>query len=270
VALRAWLGSPGSKSPGVGGLHVAPMLGDREGIDAVVQGQWLQTFEGYVVDAVEPALLLILALMLIPLIADAPRDRGRVWLAVALVILALLRLQQVLLFWTQWESQRTYDVVRNVILAPLTLGAWTLAWRSWFADGRSRGFAVVVAVLTALYLAAQLLGRAWWPPAQALGSVATAHAAATWIRLGLLVAYLWALAPGVARMRSLTDVLAVLAAVLAGVGFFAEELSNLHVKGIWFPWGVGVSRTQYAYAGLIVVLFALILAEVRRVARRKA
>lgn len=71
-------------------------------------------------------------------------------------------------------------------------------------------------------------------------------------------------------MSALTGALGVLAAVLAGVGFFAEELSNLHVKGIWFPWGVGVSRTQYAYAGLIVVLFALILAEVRRAARPKA
>ena len=269
VALRVWLGSPGSKSPGVGGLHVAPVLGDREAIDAIVQGQWLQTFEGYVVDAVEPALLLVLALMLIPLIAAAPRDRACGWLAAALVTLALLRLQQVLLFWTQWESQRTYDVIRNVILAPLTLGAWIMAWRSWFGGERSRRFATVVAALTILYVAVQLLGRPWWPPAQALGSVAGAHVAATWVRLALLVAYLWALGPGVARMRGLTGGLAVLAAILAGIGFFAEELSNLHVKGIWFPWGVGVSRTQYAYAGLIVVLFALILAEVRRVARPK-
>ncbi|MBW8812133.1 MAG: hypothetical protein JF588_01800 [Caulobacterales bacterium] len=270
VALRVWLGAPGSKSPGVGGLHVAPVLGDRAGVDAIVQGQWLQTFEGYVVDAVEPALLLVLALMLVPLISSAPAGRARAALAAALVILALLRLQQVLLFWTQWESQRAYDVIRNVILAPLTLGAWILAWRSWFAQGRSRVFIAIVAALTGFYGVVQLLGRSWWPPAQALGSVAPAHAAATWIRLALLVAYVWAVAPGFARMRSLAGGLAVLAAVLAGVGFFAEELSNLHLKGIWFPWGVGVSRTQYAYAGLIVVLFALILAEVRRAVRAKA
>ena len=55
--------------------------------------------------------------------------RVAIFVIVLLVILALLRLQQVLLFWTQWEGQRVYDVVRNVILAPLTLGAWTLAWR---------------------------------------------------------------------------------------------------------------------------------------------
>jgi hypothetical protein len=246
---------------------VAPVLGDAEGVAAVVQGQWLQTFVGYVVDAVEPAFLLILALMLLPLIAAAPTDRARPWLAAALVVLALLRLQQVLLFWTQWESQRTYDVVRSVLLAPLTLGAWILAWRHWFAPrAPSRNFTDAVAGLTALYIVVQLLGRPWWPPAQALGSVAAAHAAATWVRLALLVAYLWALAPDVARMRSLAGALAMLAAILAGVGLFAEELSALHVKGIWFPWGVGVSRTQYAYAGLIVVLFALILVEVWRAA----
>jgi hypothetical protein len=269
VALRVWLGSPGSRSPGVGGLHVAPVLGDREGIAAVVQGQWLQTFEGYVVDAVEPAMLLVLALMLSPLIAAAPDEGRGGWLAAALVVLALLRLQQVLLFWTQWESQRTYDVIRNVMLAPLTLGVWILAWRRWFAGGRARAFSAVVAGLSGLYVVVQLLSRSWWPPAQALGAVAGAHAAATWVRLALLAAYVWAVAPGVARMRSLTDGLAVLAAILAGVGFFAEELSNLHAKGIWFPWGVGVSRTQYAYAGLIVVVFALILAEIRRAAGPK-
>jgi hypothetical protein len=267
LALRTWMGPGGAKVPDAGGIRVAPVLGDREGVDALVQGQWLQTFEGYIVDAVEPILLLLLALMLVPLIAAAPREPGPPWLAAALVLLALVRLQQILLFWTQWESQHVYDMVRNVVLAPLTLGAWTLAWRSWFATARSRVFPVAAAALTALYVLAQLLSRSWWPPAQALGLGDAAHTAAGWIRLGLLVLYLWAVGGGVVRLRSLGGALAVLAAILAGVGLFAEELSNLHVKGIWFPWGVGVSRTQYAYAGAIGVLFALILVEVWRRAR---
>jgi hypothetical protein len=38
------------------------------------------------------------------------------------------------------------------------------------------------------------------------------------------------------------------------IGQLAEELSLLGVPGIWFPFGVGVSRTQFAYAALIIAL----------------
>jgi hypothetical protein len=33
----------------------------------------------------------------------------------------------------------------------------------------------------------------------------------------------------------------------------------LHVPGIWFPFGTGVSRTEYAYAAFDVALFVLLL-----------
>jgi hypothetical protein len=51
--------------------------------------------------------------------------------------------------------------------------------------------------------------------------------------------------------------LAALAAILISVGLFAPELSALHIPGIWFPFGVGVSRTQFAYAAFDAVLLAL-------------
>ena len=42
--------------------------------------------------------------------------------------------------------------------------------------------------------------------------------------------------------------------LLVAIGLFAEELGELHVPGIWFPFGIGVSRTQLAYAALVVAL----------------
>lgn len=38
------------------------------------------------------------------------------------------------------------------------------------------------------------------------------------------------------------------------IGQLADELSLLGIPGIWFPFGVGVSRTQFAYAALIIAL----------------
>lgn len=51
--------------------------------------------------------------------------------------------------------------------------------------------------------------------------------------------------------------LAALAMLL--VGLFPGEVSALGVPGIWFPFGIGVSRTQYAYAIAIFLLALLIV-----------
>jgi hypothetical protein len=41
------------------------------------------------------------------------------------------------------------------------------------------------------------------------------------------------------------------------------EVSALGVPGIWFPFGVGVSRTQYAYAAMVVGLAVLLVRTIR-------
>ena len=48
------------------------------------------------------------------------------------------------------------------------------------------------------------------------------------------------------------------ALLLVSIGVYARELSSLKVPGIWFPFGTGVSRTQYAYAAFAVLLFVLL------------
>ena len=52
--------------------------------------------------------------------------------------------------------------------------------------------------------------------------------------------------------------LALIAIALITVSFFGELLDPLGVPGIWFPFGIGVSRTQYLYAVFIPLLALLI------------
>jgi hypothetical protein len=55
-------------------------------------------------------------------------------------------------------------------------------------------------------------------------------------------------------------VLALATLALITVSFFGGELLDpIGVPGIWFPFGIGVSRTQYLYAILIPVLASLIV-----------
>jgi hypothetical protein len=57
------------------------------------------------------------------------------------------------------------------------------------------------------------------------------------------------------------------ALLLVSVGQFSQELSQLGLQGIWFPFGTGVSRAQFAYAALDGVLFFLLLRQMRLHAR---
>jgi len=53
--------------------------------------------------------------------------------------------------------------------------------------------------------------------------------------------------------------LALAAMLLTATGLFAGDLSALGIPGIWFPFNIGVSRSQYAYAlALPLLAFALI------------
>ena len=58
------------------------------------------------------------------------------------------------------------------------------------------------------------------------------------------------------RMRILA--LVTLASIIAAF-FGGELLDPIHVPGIWFPFGIGVSRTQYVYAVAVPLVAFLIV-----------
>jgi hypothetical protein len=55
-------------------------------------------------------------------------------------------------------------------------------------------------------------------------------------------------------------ILAIINLALITVASFGGELLDpIGVPGIWFPFGIGVSRTQYLYAILVPLLATLIV-----------
>src|SRR5437762_3531483 len=76
-------------------------------------------------------------------------------------------------------------------------------------------------------------------------------------RLGLL-ALLMLIVVRMVRGGSMR-IMAVATMALILVAQFADELGSIGVPGIWFPFGIGVSRTQYAYAIAIPLLALLIV-----------
>jgi len=267
IAFRVWL-DPLEAGEESGGMHVAPVIGAADAIHQLHQTQWLQTFKGYVLDAVEPLAFALPAIMVVGLIASRTGDNYR-WLVVALIVLALLRLNQVLFFWTPYLSLRGYDIAVTVLLRPLVLAAWTLAWRDWFRLDRPRWLGYAIGALTVIYVAIACLGRPWFAPEATHGLKAMTSIVIQGLRLVFAAIYLGVIGLGVARSPKPSTWLAALAAILVGIGLFATELSALGIPGIWFPYGTGVSRSQYAYAIFIAMLFVMILMRSAGYARRK-
>jgi hypothetical protein len=122
------------------------------------------------------------------------------------------------------------------------VAAWTLAWNRWcLPPWRSVDATAVVLA------AAGLVG--------ALTHSANVTRGSRFASIALFVVV------GARIVRSGTRrflALVTLATILAGL-FGGELLDTIGVPGIWFPFGIGVSRTQYVYAIVLPLVAFLIV-----------
>lgn len=236
LALRVFeLPRPGPDAEG-GGVHNAPILAPRPTSDALHRVQWERTIAGYIVDAIEP--LAMFALVGLALWCRPRSDRPG-FLAIAAIALALMaarRLDNALVSWTDVMDLPTYSWLARFMAAP-TVAAWALAWNRWCRRPCRAIDAAALAIM-----AVQILG--------VVIRSASLTSAGRLAAIALLVVIAIRIAHGGA-MRTLA--LATLA--LTVLAFFGGELlDSFGVPGIWFPFGIGVSRTQYLYAVFIPLL----------------
>lgn len=255
LAFRVWM-HEGSLKGGedAGGIHIAPALGDSTNILKHYHAQWRQTILGYVADAIEPFIFVLLAMLLY---LFTPRLKRYQWLAAAMLLTALVRVNQVTYNWGQFESIEVYDLSRNFLLVPLQLAAWTTSWQLWlYPNASNKQFATGMAILTLIYMTAQLLQLQYVSPAPA-GISKTAGTIAVGCRMLFALVIVSIVYKGFRhRLPGRWQLLPVI--LLMTTGLFANELSAIGIPGIWFPFGVGVSRTQYAYAALLIYLCLLL------------
>jgi hypothetical protein len=84
------------------------------------------------------------------------------------------------------------------------------------------------------------------------------HHAISWDRLVFVA--LWAyIAYCALRRDGLATWVSLPAMLLIAIGQFAAELGSLNVPGIWFPFGTGVSLTNFAYFLATFALFGMLL-----------
>ncbi len=245
LAIRAYM-QPGFGRDGKsGGLRTAPVLASRAEGEALYRAQWSRWIAGYVADAAEPLAMLALALLAVVLAPALARPTFARWAALALVASGGLRLGNPIAVWTDLDSVPGLVWRNGVVLAPLTLLFWTIAWNQW-TDGRDRRPVSLAAV------------AAW--AAMVLAALTKIHVLEDLGR-SLFAALLAVIAIRIVRRRDQAP-LALAAMVFVAVALFAAALSKFGVPGIWFPFGIGVSRSQYAYAvALPLVAYAIFAAK---------
>ena len=258
VALRVWMGPWGIADPQGGGIHIAPVLGNAEAIHAEYFLQWLEKIRGDFFEIGQALLLVFLALMAWSLIPFDRSNRAYLWLAAALVLTACVR-GNLMIYWLEGgETVHAFEAVSIVLLVPLTLMAWTFSWHSWFGLARNVWFTPAVVTLAAVYVLAEFLTRSWFYGVFPSWVVALMHHAIAWDRLVFVA--LWAyIVYCVVRRDGLATWVSLPAMLLIAIGQFPAELGSLNVPGIWFPFGTGVSLTNFAYFFATFALFGMLL-----------
>ena len=251
VAIRVWMRPGLARETDAGGIHIPPVLGTAEAVDAQYRLQWLRTVNGYVVEVAEPVMFVLLAMLAWSFRSQIARGRFVPWLCAALLFNAAFRLNQAVYYWTSYEDFAVYFALYR-ILPPLGLAAWLMAWRRWYRLEHWRWLDFPVGIVTLLSVVLVLV----------LQDAVYAMVAALW-RVPLAFLLLATAIVGV-RRRQADSLLALVVVLLVAVSQFSVEVSALGVPGIWFPFGVGVSRTQYAYAAMVVGLAILLVRAIRR------
>lgn len=248
LAVRAYT-LPGGASAEGGGMHTPPILAPRPVSDALHRAQWQRTIAGYILDAVEPAAMLALVGLALVLGARSIRKSFVLFACIALALTAARRLNNAIVSWTDLQSLTSYVWLASVMWVPI-MTAWVLAWNRWCLPAwRS---------IDALAVALGVAGL--------VGALTDAPAWSQFSRWGALALFL-VIVVRIARsgpMRPLA--LITLASILASL-FGGELLDPIGVPGIWFPFNIGVARTQYIYA-LSIPLVAILIVRTLLAGRR--
>lgn len=223
-----------------GGMHSPPIVAPRPVADALHRVQWARTVAGYVLEVIEPIAMFAVIGLALWLRSRSSRPAFLILVSLALALMAARRLDNAIVAWTDLMDLRTYGWLASWLWVP-TVCLWTLAWNRWcLRPWRSIDLAAVLVAIAGI-----------------TGVVAGAPGVTTASRLGSIALFV-AIAVRMVRERP-TPILALVtwASILAAF-FGGELLDPIGVPGIWFPFGIGVSRTQYIYA-IAIPLAALVV-----------
>jgi len=240
LAIRTFMQPGNDAAADSGGIHVAPTLAPRPESRELYHVEWWRTIAGYIVELVEPLAMFAVIGLALTIRRRSSHPRFIAWVCIALAFSAVKRLDNAIVSWTDLMSLPTYAWLAKVLWTPLSLGAWTFAWNRW--NIRSRAIDIATLLLTLVGIVSG-----------ALQFAITTHAFRLALLSLLLVIAVRTIRTGPLRKLATATLLTIM------VSQFSGELGSMGVPTIWFPFGIGVTLTQYVYAIAIPLLAWLIV-----------
>jgi len=241
LAVRVFMRPTSAPSADGGGMHSAPILAPRPIADTLHRVQWERTVAGYIVEVIEPIAMFAVIGLALGFRSRSSHKGFLIFASIALALMAARRLNNAIVAWTDLMDLRTYSWLASWMWVP-TVAFWTLAWNRWCLRPW-RGIDVSVVVLAVAGIA---------------GAVTHAASVTSGSRLGSIALFV-AIAVRIVREGPMPILALVTFGSIIAAFFGGELLDPIGVPGIWFPFGIGVSRTQYIYA-IAVPLLAFLIA----------
>lgn len=240
LAVRTYM-LPGGRSADGGGMHSAPILAPRPISDELHRAHWKRTIAGYIVEVIEPLTMFAVIGLAFGCRSRIDRKGFLIFASVALALMAARRLNNAIVSWTDLMDLTTYSWLARVMWVP-AVAAWTLAWNRWcLRPWRSIDVAAVVLAVAGIIGAVSHSAR--------VTSVSRLVSIALFVVMAVRI-----IRSGPLRILASVTLASIMAALFGG-----ELLDPIGIPGIWFPFGIGVSRTQYVYAIAIPLLAFLIV-----------
>jgi hypothetical protein len=241
LAVRTYMLPGSGLSSDGGGMHTPPILAPRPISDALHRVQWQRTIAGYIVEVIEPIAMLVVIGLALGCWSRSSHKSFLIFASIALALMAARRLNNAITAWTDLMDLTTYAWLASWMWIP-TVAAWTFAWNRWcLRPWRSIDVSAVVLAVAAIVGA--VVHSASLTSVSRLGSIAL------FVVIGARI-----VRSGPMRILALVTLVSIMAALFGG-----ELLDTIGVPGIWFPFGIGVSRTQYVYAIVIPLVAFLIV-----------
>ncbi|MGI8436868.1 MAG: hypothetical protein ACR2NX_08180 [Chthoniobacterales bacterium] len=173
-----------------------------------------------------------------------PRSSRRgflIFVSIALALTGARRLNNALVSWTDVLDLPAYSFLAKFMWMP-TVAAWALAWNRW----RQPPWRTIDVAALAI-MVAEIIGAV--THSANVTSISRLASIALFVVIGVRI-----VRGGAMRIHALITL------ALITLTIFGDELLDpIGVPGIWFPFGIGVSRTQYIYALFIPLLAFLVV-----------
>ncbi len=242
ISIRFWM-EPSSliQTSDAGGMHAAPLLGERDAIALHDESRWVELVRTYLFTSIETVLLGLLSVVTFSLIFFYRSDRAYLWMGALFLTTAAYRGGGILADLTTTLSMNVTNLLVNDILFTLSCGLCIMVWWVWFGRRGPRWIPQLTAGLTALVMISDTLADEGFYGIISHQAALRLNTLSTVIRI-LLCGLLVRIAVDGIRHRGLDGWLFVPILFLRGVAWFWLEIIALfHIRLYYYPYGVWVS-----------------------------